>query len=81
MKTVFIWDELQGELQFFVVEGDFRHLNNTYINSVEDEDKQDELNKILAYDNEGKPEVTMLTEFPIQEVKDGAYVVVAGFLP
>jgi len=81
MKTVFIWDELQGELQFFVVNGDFRHLNNTYINSVEDEDKQDELNKILAYDNEGNPEVTMLTEFPIQEVKDGAYVVVAGFLP
>lgn len=81
MKTVFIWDEMQGELKFFVVDGDYRHLNNIYINTVDNEEQQDQLNEVLGYDEQGQPKITMLTEFPVQEVKDGAFVVVAGFLP
>jgi hypothetical protein len=81
MKTVFIWDEMVGEIKFFVVDGDYRHLNNIYINGSDDDEKLDQLNEILAYDDAGKPKVTMLTEFPAQDVKDGAFVIVAGFLP
>lgn len=81
MKTVFIWDEMQGEMKFFVVEGDYRHLNNIYINGSDDDNLVDQLNEVIDYDAEGNPKVIMLTEFPVQDVKDGAFVIVAGFLP
>ena len=31
-KTVVIYDQLDAEIQFFVLDGDFRHLDKTYIN-------------------------------------------------
>jgi hypothetical protein len=81
MKTVFIWDEMMGEIRFFVVDGDFRHLDQTYINDSDDEDKLKQLNQVLDYDIDGEPKVRMITDFPTEEVKNGAFVVVAGFLP
>ena len=31
-KTVVIYDQLYADLKFFVLDGDFRHLDNTNIN-------------------------------------------------
>lgn len=81
MKTVVIWDTLEGEIKFFVVNGDFSHLDGVYINSMENELGQDELNKILDYDSNGNPKVTMLEHFPKEDVINGANVIVAGFFP
>ena len=91
MKTVIIFDELQAELQFFVLEGDFRHLNGTYINSCgpegttkkqanEMEKKQAKLSSLI-YKEDGTFNADPLKDFPTAAVRDGAEVIVAGFLP
>jgi hypothetical protein len=65
MKTVVIWDSMgQDNVKFFIVEGDYSHLNNVYINSGETE-KEDELEALMSYDNEGKTKHEMLSEFPL----------------
>ena len=81
MKTVVIWDEMQGEIKFFVVDQDLQHLDGTYINGSDDDKKLDQLNEVLGYDDNGKPKVTLLTAFPMDAVKEGAAVIVCGFLP
>ena len=90
MKTVMIYDQLDANPTFFVLDGDYSHLNHVYINMCIDGPKaeqkkmdklQDELTK-LVYDP--KTGVTLLAaykEFPTQAVLDGAVVIVAGFLP
>lgn len=81
MRTVFIYDELDGTLQFFVCEGDYSHLDDTYIGDGEaDELKQEELNRII-YSDSGEYLPTMLGKFPTEEVQNGAKVIVCGFLP
>lgn len=89
MKTVVIWDTCgQGQIRFFVLDGDMSRLNTIYINTYTEKTpagrKQqkliDELNK-LVYDDQGKDIVTFLDDFPVEEVKAGAKVIVAGFLP
>jgi len=82
MKTVVIWDTMEADIKFFVLEGDYRHLDQVYLNSCgEDqiEEKQDELNDVLAYDEHGRPKVKMLDSFPLEEKPD--FVVVCGFIP
>lgn len=89
MKTVMIYDQLDSALRFFVLDGDYRHLHNVYINQyVEDkkarkeaEKKQDELNELVYNTETGEFKIPVLDEFPVQAVRDGAEVVVAGFLP
>lgn len=91
MKTVMIYDQCgEQELQFFIFEGDHSRLNKVYINTdspseSEDEDyekRKDEL-LLLLYKSEGLSEfsVPILKEFPVDAVKDGAIVIVAGFAP
>lgn len=83
MKTVFIFDQQGLEpMKFFVVEGDYTHLNNIYINSEDDENKIDELYNILYYDEHGKFKVNLLDKFPVEEFNSQEdKVVVVGFLP
>ena len=88
MQTVIIWDELAGDLDFFVVDGDRSHLNDVYINQFEHESLdadtlekyQDELNELL-YTDAGAKKLIPKDEFPVEAVKQGAKVIVAGFLP
>jgi hypothetical protein len=73
MKTVVIFDQCgECELRFGVFDGDLSHLHNKYINTTEisDEDSDDisELN-------------CNLDTFPTEEVKNGAKVIVCGFIP
>lgn len=83
MKTVFIFDQQGLEpMQFFVVEGDYTHLDNIYINSEDDENKIDELYNILYYDEHGKFKVNLLDKFPVEQFNSQEdKVVVVGFLP
>ena len=80
MKTVVIYDQCgEDVIQYFVVNADISHLDRTYVNQSE-ESKCNELNKILFNDN-CDIAVTLLKAFPVQEVIDGAKVIVVGFVP
>lgn len=60
------------------MDGDYRHLNDTYIGSA---DKfVDELNALI-YDDDGNCLVNFQNDFPVQDVKEGAFVIGAGCLP
>jgi hypothetical protein len=81
-KTVVIWDSCGIEtLKFFVVNRDVSRLDGKYVNSsdISDEEQQEVLN--LVYDENGKQAVPMLNQFPVDAVRDGATVIVCGFLP
>jgi hypothetical protein len=83
-KTIVIWDTQIDPIQFFILDGDYGHLNECYINSVENENGQRELNKLLDYNDEGVPKVSMLDRFPLEEITEAngpVRVIVAGFLP
>ena len=81
MKTVIIFDQLDAEILFFVLDGDHTDLDGAYINSTGTPDNEaDELHKRL-YNKNGSFKVVSTKTFPVQAVKDGAFVIVAGFLP
>ena len=79
MKTVLIYDTLEAEITFYVVDGDRSHLNGKYVNSVDTSEKDsDEICELVFDENWNTKE--SLKEFPVDEVKNGALVVVVGFL-
>jgi hypothetical protein len=81
MKTVIIYDDVcSNPIQFFVVDGDYSHLNLVYINQTEDESLLDQLNAIL-FDEKWNYKVEFLDAFPVEEVINGAKVIVCGFAP
>jgi hypothetical protein len=82
MKTIVIWDQCgQSPIESFVLEGDYTHLNGVYINIAGDQEKQDELDEILSYDDFGRPKVKMLNGFPSDIYEVGDVVIVCGFVP
>jgi len=81
MKTIIIYDQCgEHAIQFFVVDGDYSHLNNVYINNTEDQAKTDELSDLL-YGEDGRIQLKAYKKFPIKAAKEGANVIVAGFAP
>ena len=90
MQTVLIYDQLDAELKFFVLDGDYSHLNGVYINQMVEgtkakqkaaDAKQDELTNLMYVKETGELKHQFLTTFPTAAVLDGAIVIVAGFLP
>jgi hypothetical protein len=81
MKTVVIWDSCEADIKYFVVDRDVTHLNRKYVNSSDNSEEEDAEVSMLAYGSFGQPTIEMLAEFPIQAVKEGAAVIVCGFLP
>lgn len=81
-KTVLIYDQCgQEEIQFAVLDGDYSELNGIYINNAhQEQEDQDRLNDLIC-DEEGGYKINLLDQFPVDAVKDGAVVIVAGFLP
>lgn len=70
MKTIFIWDECEGQIRFFVLKGDHSRFSNLYINSGgAKQDLQDELCSLI-YDEHGSyhPEIKFLGEFPLESL-------------
>lgn len=89
MKTVVIWDMSgQEPIKYFILDGDFSKFNGLYINTYTEKTPEGrkkeklltELSK-LTYDKKGNFLPVLLDDFPVQAVKDGARVIVAGFLP
>jgi len=79
-KTIFIYySEYNDYVQFFIKEGDYRHLNNVYVNGIGEENLQEELSNII-FDNEGELCVKMLSDFPINEVEKNIAVITCGFV-
>jgi hypothetical protein len=81
-QTVIIWDEVSAELVFFVLDGDYTKFNGVYINQVDvDEKLLDELNELMYVQETGEHKHEKLSAFPVDAVRNGAVVIVAGFLP
>ena len=82
MKTIFIWDSCGDEsIKFFIIKGDFSRLNHTYINSIDKQIEQDELNTLMYNTIEDKPKITMLDEFPVHSLSKGDVVITCGYYP
>lgn len=86
MHIVVIWDQLgQEPLRFFVTQNPrFLEMDRLYVNTYTDDAnekiKLDEL-CALMYDDGGNCKQKMLDTFPCEVVRQGAPVVVCGFLP
>ena len=87
MKTIVIWDDLEANLIFFVLDGDYRKFDNIYINRVADNDDEEMLQSdlvTLVYDETGSIQLDTMNEFPtwLLENFPGEYcVITAGVLP
>jgi hypothetical protein len=82
MKTVVIWDSVEADLRFFVVDRDLGHLDGKYVNSADNTEALDKEISMLVYDETtGKQVIEMTKEFPVEAVREGAKVIVCGFLP
>jgi hypothetical protein len=81
-KTVVIWDQIgQDDIKFAILDGDYSELDGVYINnSMQDPEDTDRLGSLI-YDDNGKEIATFVAKFPVDLVKEGAIVIVAGFLP
>ena len=88
MRTIFIYDQCcQDDVKFFILDGDYSHLDGIYINAVYDNDndnekeqKQDELNALL-FDNEGQLKQSLIDSFPVAEINKMDKVITVGFYP
>ena len=90
MKTVLIFDQCgQEPIKFVVLDGDYERFSGVYINAVVEGTKkqrelgdklQEELGEVL-YGTDSKFKISVSEEFPCDAVKEGALVVVCGFLP
>ena len=87
MQTiVVIWDQLgQEPLRFFTSQDQrFLGLDQVYINTwTEDpaEEAKEALLTSLMYDSEGHCKQALQAAFPVEAVRQGAAVIVCGFLP
>ena len=84
-KTVIIYETFTDPLVFILADGDLSHLNRVFVNNITcARELQDELCDLL-YDTvtgEGTPLLNSAVQvFPVEEVKNGAKVITAGFLP
>lgn len=80
MKTVLIWDTLGIQpIKFAILEGDYRHLNDVYVNSTGAKE-EDDITRLMYGDN-GECKIELTDTFPVDAVINGAFVIVAGFLP
>lgn len=83
-KTVFIYDQCgESDISYFVKDGDFSHMHMAYVNStkLDRETEADLLAMLFTEDGDNNQDTVFLSEFPSQDVKDGAIVVIVGFLP
>jgi len=84
-NTVIIYETFTDPIKFLVVGGDATRFDGMYINSVDnDEALQDEFCNLLYDELSGEPTTLLKNardKFPVEEVKAGAKVIVAGFLP
>lgn len=85
LQTVIIYETFTDPITFLVVAGDASRFDGLLVNSVDsDEDLQNEFVNMLYDEIDGEPTTILKNaraKFPIEEVKNGAIVIVAGFIP
>ena len=79
-RTAVIWDDLQAKIKFFVFDADLRNLDNVYINQNGD-DKEAALQNLI-YDEASGYRIEFCDKCDFEAViRQGAFVIVCGFLP
>lgn len=81
MKTVFIYDQMEANLEFFTVDGDYSRFDGAYVNSMNTPDELARELSAFLYDGKGTRLHATVDKFPVEDVRNGAQVVVIGFLP
>ena len=90
-KTVIIFEEVPEHTLFFIIDGNYKHLNDIFINDVESpEEKQVELNKLVYNDEENDLPIDHPLKYYKYEkrtledvkkaIKEGAELIVAGLM-
>ena len=79
MNTIFIYDESYAEIRFFVLDGDYSHLEGVYINTCEDKERVEELDDII-FDEDGDFKIELYDRFPVDKVKPDTKVIVCGLI-
>jgi hypothetical protein len=80
VKTVVIWDNGNDGLRFFVTEADMTGMQGVYINSTRTTDVEADRLNAVVYDRDGNYLPQMLDIFPTEVVREGAQVIVCGFI-
>jgi len=85
LQTVIIYESFVDPIKFLVVGGDASRFDGMYVNTVDnDQELQDEFCNMLYDEIDGQPTTILKNareKFPVDLVKNGAIVIVAGFLP
>lgn len=78
IKTLFLFEDTGSDSSFFELEGDYRHLNNVYINAgdADDADKEDELDKLVYKRLTGR----FMPDKLLEPTRDWTYFVKCGFI-
>ena len=81
-KTAFIYNTGE-EMRYFILEGDYRHLNGIYINSVEDDEAKQEELVLLVYDSSNGHYLVEFVPLDVfaSEIRHGADLIECGCLP
>lgn len=80
MKTVIIYDDKEEPIRFAVVDGDLSHLDRVYFNELNGKDYARKLIQLI-FIREMRERLSFSEVFPVDAVKDGAKVIVCGFIP
>lgn len=79
-KTALIYNQFAYGLTFHLLEGNYKHLDGILINSREEEELQVELSNLI-FDKEANFKYKVTPEEFEQGVRDGAKIVICGFIP
>lgn len=83
MKTLIMYNQFNSfisnvpEILFFELEGDYRHLDQVFINSGDNLSKEDELFKLLILEETGE----FLHRWKSAPTKDWDFFISCGFIP
>lgn len=81
-NTIIIFDMGEGEISFFVLEGDYSRLDRVWIGIADGRDKEQEELSDLFWDEKGEPKKEGLTHFPHEAYRpQETAVIICGFAP
>lgn len=83
MKTAMMYVEVPEKIHYMLLEGDYSHLHNVFINSVDmgNETQQDELSKLVhTPDWYRREDLDVSIEELRQAIVEGAELIVCGFI-
>lgn len=79
--TLLIYDQLDADLNYALVESDLSHLNGVVINGLSDQKLQDEAMDLIYEKDNGKVKISFSNDVSIIQGKKWDKVAVISFLP